>query len=100
MEDFLPPLVPVIAWRAHLDGTSGDPVKGIDAPVEHSRIKAKLNADKGFEHLCTKFMDRYEDMGKRLLAETEREQLIVDLSNTRTGRAYLMIADSAGRLGS
>ncbi len=99
MEDFLPPLVPVSAWRAHLDGTGGDPVKGIQAPVEQSRIRAKLNSDKGFEHLCTKFMDRYEGMGRRLLDETNSSQLIVDLSNTRTGRAYLMIADSAGRLG-
>jgi hypothetical protein len=98
MEDFRPPLVPVTAWRAHLDGSAGESIKGINAPVEQSRIRAKLNTDKGFEHLCTKFMDRYEKMGRRLITEADREQLIVDLSNTRTGRAYLMIADSAGRL--
>lgn len=98
MEDFIPRLVPVTAWRGHLDGTGGEAIDGIDAPVEQTRIRAKLNADKGFEHLCAKFMDRYEDMGRRLMAETDDQKLIVDLSNTRTGRAYLMIADAAGRL--
>jgi len=98
MEDFIPRLVPVTTWRGHLDGSGGEAIEGIDALVEQTRIRAKLNADKGFEHLCAKFMDRYEDMGRRLLAETDDEKLIVDLSNTRTGRAYLMIADAAGRL--
>ena len=100
MEDFVPRLVPVKTWKNHLDGSGGDRIDGIDAPVEQSRIRAKLSADKGFEHLCAKFMDRYEDMGRRLLNETDDEKLIVDLSNTRTGRAYLMISEAAGRLSS
>ena len=98
MEDFIPRLVPVSTWKNHLDGSGGDRIEGIDAPVEQSRIRAKLGADKGFEHLCEKFMDRYEEMGRRLLNETDNEKLIVDLSNTRTGRAYLMIGEAAGRL--
>ncbi len=98
MEDFIPRLVPVTTWKDHLDGSGGSRIDGINAPVEQSRIRAKLNSDRGFEHLCAKFMDRYEDMGRRLLAETDNEKLIVDLSNTRTGRAYLMIAEAAGRL--
>ena len=98
MEDFAPSLVPVTTWKSHLDGSGGEAIKGIDAPVEQSRIRAKLNADKGFEHLCAKFMDRYETMGRRLMSETDDPKLIVDLSNTRTGRAYLMISEAAGRL--
>ncbi len=98
MEDFTPPRGTVDAWRAHLDGSGGRAIDGIDASVEQSRIRAKLNADKGFEHLAAKFLDRYEEMGRRLLAEAEEPGLITDLSNTRTGRAYLMIAGPAGRL--
>ena len=98
MEDFTPRLVPVVAWKSHLDGSGGDAIDGINAPVEQSRIRAKLGTDKGFEHLCAKFMDRYEDMGRRLMQETDDQKLIVDLSNTRTGRAYLMISAAAGRL--
>lgn len=98
MEDFGPKLMPASVWKSHLDGSGGDALEGIDAPVEQSRIRAKLGSDKGFETLAAKFMDRYEDMGRRLLAESEDEALIVDLSNTRTGRAYLMIAGPAGRL--
>ncbi len=100
MEDYAPRLVPVVTWRNHLDGSGGEKIDGINAPVEQSRIRAKLNTDKGFEHLCAKFMDRYEAMGRRLLNETDNEQLIVDLSNTRTGRAYMMISEAAGRLSS
>jgi len=98
MEDFTPRLVPVTVWQGHLDGSGGEAIDGVDAPVEQSRIRAKLKGDKGFEHLCAKFMDRYEDMGRRLMGETDEKKLIVDLSNTRTGRAYLMIAEAAGRL--
>jgi len=98
MEDFTPRLVPVTVWQGHLDGSGGEAIDGVDAPVEQSRIRAKLKGDKGFEHLCAKFMDRYEDMGRRLMNETDEKKLIVDLSNTRTGRAYLMIAEAAGRL--
>jgi len=98
MEDFTPGLAPVTAWQGHLDGTGGDAIGGVDAPVEQSRIRAKLKGDKGFEHLCAKFMDRYEAMGRRMMGDTTDRKLIVDLSNTRTGRAYLMIAEAAGRL--
>lgn len=100
MEDFMPQMMPVSVWKNHLDGTGDgkDPIKGIHAPIEQSRIRAKLKSDSGFEHLCAKFMDRYEDMKRRMLSETDEERLVVDLSNTRTGRAYLMIADAAGRL--
>jgi len=98
MEDFTPSLVSVSAWQGHLDGSGSGAIDGIKASVEQSRIRAKLGSDKGFEHLSTKFMDRYEDMCRRLMNEAEDQRLIVDLSNTRTGRAYLMIAEPAGRL--
>lgn len=99
MEDFIPQMMPVSAWRAYLNGDSDGalPIKGIHAPIEQSRIRSKLQSDAGFEHLCGKFTERYEGMKRRMLSETDEERLAVDLSNTRTGRAYLMIADAAGR---
>lgn len=100
MEDFVPEMMPVSSWKAHLDGNgSGEAIQAIKAPIEQSRIRAKLNADKGFEALANRFMGRFEDTVRRMIRESENDRLVVDLADTRTGRAYLMLADSSGRIG-
>ncbi len=100
MEDFVPEMMPVSSWKSHLDGNgSGEAIEAIKAPIEQSRIRAKLSADKGFETLANKFMGRFEEMLRRMMRESDNERLVVELADTRTGRAYLMLADSSGRIG-
>ena len=96
MEDFIPEMSPVSTWRAHLDGTPG--VQRIDAPIEQSRINAKLTADGAFRKLSDRFVERYQVMLKRLFREEADERLALEMADSRTGRAYILIADALGKL--
>ncbi len=96
MEDFKPEMSSVAAWRGHLEGREG--VNPIEAPVEQSRITAKITADDKFRKLSERFVERYLVMVKRLFVEGADDKLVVELSDTRTGRAYLLMADALGRL--
>jgi hypothetical protein len=96
MEDFVPEMSPVTTWRAHLEGRAG--VQGLDAPIEQSRINAKLNADAAFSKLSERFVERYQVMLKRLFREGADERLAIELADSRTGRAYILVADALGKL--
>ena len=97
MEDFIPEMSSVAAWRAHLDGVMGSVIP-IQSPVEQSRISAKIAADDKFRKLSERFVERYLVIVKRLFAEGADGKLAVELSDTRTGRSYLLVADALGRL--
>jgi len=62
------------------------------------RISAKIKGDEKFRKLSERFVERYLVIAKRLFAEGADDKLAVELSDTRTGRAYLLIADALGRL--
>lgn len=96
MEDFIPEMSSVAAWQGHLNGKQS--VIPIQVPVEQSRIAAKIAADEKFRKLSERFIERYLVITKRLFAEGADKKLVVELSDTRTGRAYLLIADALGRL--
>ncbi len=96
MEDFIPEMSSVAAWQGHLNGKQS--VIPIEAPLEQSRIAAKISADEKFRKLSERFIERYRVIAKRLFAEGADKKLAVELSDTRTGRAYLLIADALGRL--
>ena len=97
MEDFIPEMSPVMAWRAHLEGKSGQ-VQAIDAPIEQSRIHAKLASDGDFRKLSDRFIERYHVVLKRLFEEEADDRLALELADSRTGRAYLLIADALRKL--
>ncbi len=96
MEDFVPEMSPITAWRGHLDGKPG--VLGIDAPIEQSRINAKLNADAAFRKLSDRFVNRYQVVLKRLFHEGADGRLAIELADSRTGRAYILVAGALGKL--
>jgi len=96
MEDFVPEMSPITAWRAHLEGKQG--VERLDAPIEQSRINAKLSADSAFRKLSDRFVERYQVMLKRLFREGTDERLAIELADSRTGRAYILVADALGKL--
>jgi hypothetical protein len=96
MEDFVPEMSPVSAWRGHLDGKRG--VERIDAPIEQSRINAKLSSDKNFAKLADRFVERYQVILKRLFEEGADDRLALELADARTGRAYILVADALGKL--
>ncbi len=96
MEDFVPEMSPISVWREHLEGKAG--VQRIDAPIEQSRINLKLNADGAFQKLSERFVERYQTFLKRFFAEESDERLAIELADSRTGRAYILMADALGKL--
>lgn len=97
MEDFVPEMSPIMAWREHLDDRFGL-VNGIDAPIEKSRINAKLSSDDSFRKLIDRFVERYRVVLKRLFDEGADDRLALELADSRTGRAYLLVAEAVERL--
>jgi len=96
MEDFVPEMSPVSTWLGHIEGKGG--VTPINAPIEQSRILAKINADDKFRKLSERFVERYDVVLKRLFSESGDGRLALELSDTRTGRAYILVADALGKL--
>jgi len=96
MEDFVPEMSPVTTWREHLEGKSG--VQGIVAEIEQSRINAKMNADGAFRKLSERFVERYKALLQRLFNEGADDRLALELADSRTGRAYILVADALGKL--
>lgn len=98
MEDFVPEMSPVTAWRAHLEGKTSSGLTGIDSPIEQSRIDAKLASDSGFRKLTGRFVERYLTVLRRLFKEAGDDRLVLDLADSRTGRAYLLLGKPLGKL--
>ncbi len=96
MEDFVPQKSPVSSWREHSNGSGT--IQPIEAPLEQSRITAKLNADAAFQKLSERFVRRYHSVLKRLFNECADEELAVKLADSRTGRAYILMSGALGRL--
>ena len=106
MEDFAPQLPSAVEWKSYLNAprpSEGEtspalPMPGISAPREQQRIAAKRDGDKGFERLSEKFLDRYEHVLRRMLREETDERHLVDLADTRSGRAWLLLAQASNRI--
>ncbi len=97
MEDFVAEMSPVTTWRAHLDGKAS--LNAINAPVEQSRIEAKLRNDAEFRKLSETFFERYRASLKRLFDDPDADdRLAVELADTRSGRAYLLLLGATGKL--
>lgn len=102
MDDLTPQLAPISAWKqvAETGTSASNPshMPAITAPLEQNRVAAKRKADIGFLELGDRFLERYEAMLRRLINESGDERALVELSNTRTGRAYLLVAQASGRI--
>ena len=97
MEDFVPEPSPVSAWKTHLAGRS-EALTRLDAPVEESRVRAKIDADPAFADLSERFAERYRTVLRRLFDEAGDDRIALELANSRTGRAYLLVEAARGRI--
>ncbi|MEO1122007.1 MAG: hypothetical protein AAFW88_12235, partial [Pseudomonadota bacterium] len=53
----------------------------------------------GFNETAERFLDRYESMASRLMVEAADPSLVVELADTRTGRAFMLLGRASGRFG-
>ncbi|MCI4664826.1 MAG: hypothetical protein MRY74_08895 [Neomegalonema sp.] len=102
MEDLQPHHAPAELWRAYIvDGVRKDIIDlgGIRDPHAIEDVASAFERNRDFEQSAQRFMDRYESMLDRLFAEAPSAKLAVELANTRSGRAFMLLARAAGRFG-
>lgn len=101
MDDLRPVISPARDWRVFADGTRGETVAGvggIDAPEAAERIEARNRKDQIFRDTSLYFLRRFDIM-LRILVETATDAQVQALADTRTGRAFMLLARSAGMFG-
>lgn len=101
MDDLRPVISPARDWRIFAEGTRGVAVTGvggIDAPEAAERIEARNRKDQIFRDTSLYFLRRFDIM-LRALVETATDAQVQALADTRTGRAFMLLARSAGMFG-
>ena len=102
MEDITPHHAPAEKWRGYiLEGDRRDLIDlgGVRDPHAIEEASNALQDRAGFESTALTFLDRYESLLERLFQESSSNKLAVELADTRTGRAYMLLARVTGRFG-
>ncbi|MDD2869120.1 hypothetical protein [Neomegalonema sp.] len=101
MEDHAPRIAPPEVWRSWLDGRASvdsPPVIEIGPEEALSRVRDLIDRDPAVERLAVSFAGRFEDLIRRALDESPDSGVVTRLADTRTGRAYAMVACAGGRV--
>ncbi len=102
MEDMQVHHAPIELWRSYIiDGDSRDilDIGGVRDPHAIEDVEFALNERQEFARISKAFFDQYETIVARLFQETDDPTLAVELADTRTGRAYMLIGRAEGRFG-
>lgn len=102
MEDMQPHHAPTELWRAYVvDGKRRDMMDlgGVRDPHAVEDVTEALRAKPDFAAVTERFLDRYESVAHRLFAEAPTPTMAVELADTRSGRAYMLLARASGRFG-
>lgn len=101
MEDHAPRVAPSEVWRNWLDGRvslEDPPVIEIGPQEALNRVRDLIDHDPAVERLAVSFAGRFEDLVRRALDESSEPDIVARLADTRTGRAYAMVACAGGRV--
>ncbi len=101
MDDFRPVIAPARDWRVFAQGKRGQEVAavgGIDDEEALARIERRSRSDQIFRDASLYFLRRF-DITLRSLEETANDGQIQALADTRTGRAFMLLARAAGMFG-
>jgi hypothetical protein len=100
MEDLKPDHAPVDVWRkfiVHHDRRIGEELSGVQNHDAIADVSGALGNDPKFSKISGQFLERYEILVERMFHEAPDPALAVELADTRSGRAYLLIGQAAGR---
>ncbi len=98
MDDLRPGASPAREWRLFAEGTRGPDVANvgaIDAPEALERITERKRSDQIFRDASLFFLRRFDIMLKQFV-EAANDAEIQLLADTRTGRAFMLLARSSG----
>lgn len=102
MEDMQPHHAPVEIWRAFIVDNAQDGVMdlgGIRDPHALEDVSSALREKPDFDRTAKRFMERYETVLSRIFGEAPSPRMAVELADTRSGRAYMLIGRAFGRFG-
>jgi hypothetical protein len=99
MEDLRPVHGGPAAWRAYAEGARGpeaDPVGGVRDAAALAAAQTLLRADPVFRDAALVFLRRWNLLLGRALAAFGEADALVALADTRTGRAFMLLARALG----
>ena len=102
MEDMLPHHAPAEVWRRYIvenDAAEAMELGGVRDAHAIEDVIAALNDKADFASTSDKFLKRYEDIVARMFNEGQDPELVVQLADSRSGRAYMLLGRSSGRFG-
>lgn len=97
MDDFRPAHATAREWREFANGTRGPEVAaigGIESEEAMERIQHRKAEDQIFRDICLHFLRRF-DTTLRAFAAGATDAQMLQLADTRTGRAFMILARAA-----
>ncbi len=101
MDDLRPSDASAKAWRLFATGTRGQDVAAVgslDAPEALERIAERGKTDQIFRDTALYFLRRFDIMLRAFCADANDAEIQM-LADTRTGRAFMLLARDAGMFG-
>lgn len=102
MEDFTPDHASLHAWRSYADGSRGDTVAalaGIQDDTALEQTHTRLRSDPIFRDAALVFIRRWNGLLTRIVNELGEDAALRDAADTRSGRAFMLLASAMGVFG-
>lgn len=99
LEDLRPDHAPTSVWVRFIQGERGDAVRvleGIDDDIASAIVRGKLRRTPGFRASALKFATLYINLLERAVEEIGADQRLVELAESRMGRAFIALAGPLG----
>jgi hypothetical protein len=99
MEDVKPDPAALETWVAYAEGARGARVSAIGGVRDEAALRAaqeRLRADPIFRDAALVFIRRWNQFLARVAKELGADETLLDLADTRTGRAFMLTARALG----
>ena len=101
MDDLDPKPVDPVLWRRFAEGERGAEVSGLSAiedPSALSLTRGRMRSDDVMRDAALHFIRHFDVLLKALCARVEEDEELARLGDTRTGRAFMLLATVTGAL--
>ncbi|MEO1611827.1 MAG: hypothetical protein AAFU55_05675 [Pseudomonadota bacterium] len=99
MEDLKPQVAPIQTWLRYAEGARGAEVAalgGITDEVAVAISRGRLKRDAVFRDTALHFLRRFDALIERMARELGEDAMILEMGDTRTGRAFMLTARISG----
>ncbi|MDF2235779.1 hypothetical protein P2H44_24770 [Albimonas sp. CAU 1670] len=99
MEDLAVRLAPPALWTRFAQGERGPAlasVGGVDSPEAVDAVRRMMKADPVFRDTAMHLMRRFDGVLRRAAAEPRGAGRLLELADSRTGRAFMLVAQAVG----